>query len=208
MTSGYNRVATVITAERRHTVSTDLTTYVSPEEYLERERAATNSKSEWVDGEIREMVGAKYAHNLICFNLIGLLYVALKGRPFTANPGDMKIRVPSGPFYYPDIAITPAPPTFEDDREDIVLDPIVVVEVLSPSTEAFDRSRKLDDYRSIPSLRDYVLVDQGEVRIDHYTRVDDGWTMTIVEDLAGTLSLPSIGCELNLVDVYDRVLSK
>jgi Uma2 family endonuclease len=183
-----------------------LTTYVTAEEYLERERAAWNSKSEWIDGEVRVMTGAKLAHNTICFTLAGLLFPQLKGRPFLGCPGDMKVRIPDGPYYYPDLVIAPDPPEFEDGREDIVLNPVVVVEVLSPSTEEFDRGRKLDDYRRLPSLRDYLLVDQFEARIDHYVRSGEVWDLAIVTDLAGVVRLPAIGCELPLAEVYDRIL--
>jgi Uma2 family endonuclease len=189
-------------------LATDTATYVTPEEYLAAERDAANTKHEWIDGETREMTGAKHAHIVIVGNVLALVHGRLKGRSFVPYSNDMKVRIPNEPFYYyPDIAIAPDPPEFEDGHEDIILNPLVVVEVLSPSTEEIDRSEKLDNYRRIPSLVDYLLVEQDECRIDHYSRLADGrWPLAVHRDPGAVVRLDAIGCQLVLREVYDRVL--
>lgn len=187
-------------------MATDTTTHVSPAEYLAAERDPTNDvRHEWIDGETREMTGASQPHGVLTATLTGLLFLALRGTRWVVIPNDLKVRVPDGPYYYPDVVVTPDPPRFEDDRRDIVLDPVVLFEVLSPSTESFDRGEKLDAYRRIPTLTDYVLVDQEVRRISRYARTGDHWELVVVRDDTAVVRLPSIGCELSLADVYERV---
>lgn len=189
-------------------MATDTSTIVSREEYLAAERSAPRMRSEWIDGEVREMTGATHAHNVLCVNLVTLLAGALRGRDFFAYANDMKVRIPKGPYYYPDVVVVPDPPAFEDDRRDIVFNPLVVVEVLSPSTEEVDRSEKLDAYRSIPSVTDYLLMAQDTCRVDQHTRGEnDRWGLTIHRELVDVVRLPSLGCEVPLRDVYERVVS-
>jgi Uma2 family endonuclease len=182
---------------------------ISREEYLARERASTTTRSEWIDGQLREMTGSNHAHCVIVAHIGTALWVQLEGRPFTACLNAMKVRVPDGPYYYPNVAVVPHPPEFEDREEDVVLDPLVVVEVLAPATEDFDRGEKLDNYRRIPSLTDYLLVDQGRCRIDHFTRLADNRSeLAIHRGPAAVVRLHSVGCELVLRDVYDGVLER
>lgn len=188
-------------------MSTNVTTaYISAEEYLRRDRAAWNAKYEWIDGEVREVTGGKRPHSTIIANITRILSNQLLGRPFDTSPGVIKVRVPEGPYYYPDIVVFPDPPTFEDGHEDIIVDPVVAIEVLSPSTERFDRGRKLDDYRRIPTLANYLLVDQFEYRIDHYVRSNDEWDLAIETDPETAVVLSSIDAQLPLTEVYDRIL--
>lgn len=183
----------------------------SVDDYLRHEDAAARSggrKSEFVDGEIREMTGASREHNLLCWRILGVLAKRLDVNSFEAYPGDMRVRADSvGPYYYPDIVIAPHPPSIKKDRGDTLLDPIVVFEVLSPSTEMIDRREKLANYGRITSLIDYVLAAQDEVRFDHYSRQADGsWRLVILEDRNDTLTLPSVGIEVPLAEVYSGVL--
>lgn len=184
------------------------TTFVTREEYLLAERESAESKCEWIDGEVREMSGATLAHVVIVWNLAGLLRDALRRRPLLALPNDMKVRVPDDAYFYPDLVVVPDPPEFEDERRDIVRNPVVVFEVLSPSTEGYDRGEKLDAYRRVPTLRDYVLVAQDERRIDHFTLHEDGvWRSNVLRGTEETLTLASLACELPLAEVYDRVFA-
>ncbi len=180
----------------RHTVA----------EFLAVDRTGTGPRREWIDGEIREMVGASHEHNVLCHNLLLLLGSRLRGEPFFVYPGDMKVRVPRGAFYYPDVLVVADPPSFEDDRRDIVLDPVVVVEVLSPSTESVDRGEKLAAYREIGSLVDYLLVDQSEPKVEHHARTPDGWHSEVQSGLESSLTVRGCDCRLPLDELYDRVL--
>lgn len=184
----------------------ETTTLVTAEDYLAEERLA-ESKSEWGDGEIREMTGASRMHVLIAGNVFGWLWAALKTKPFEVYNSDMRVRVPDGHYYYPDVSVAAVPAQFEEDqRPDTLTNPLLVVEVLSDSTESVDRGEKLDNYRRIPSLTNYLLVSQHTPRVDHYGRQADGsWRLEIVADRAGVVRLPSLDCELPLAEVYDRL---
>jgi Uma2 family endonuclease len=178
--------------------------FVSAEEYLRRERSPENRlKHEWIDGEIRTMTGASRAHNLLVSRLVSLFFANLDQESYDVYPSDMRTRVPGGPYFYPDVGVAPNPPTLEDEHFDTVLDPLVVVEVLSPSTESYDRGEKLAAYTRIPSLGDYLLVDQERMRIDHYRRTEQAtWELTIADETAATIALSAVPCELPLVEVY------
>lgn len=179
---------------------------ISPEEYLACERAS-EWKHEWIGGDVREMTGGNRSHATIAGNLQGMLWSILKGRPFSAYPSDMRVRIPDGPYYYPDVVVAPDPPRLEDEHRDTLLNPLVVVEVLSPSTESIDRGEKLDNYGRIASVTDYLLVSQDRVRVDHCRREGEGvWRVTIVTDPRARIALEAIGCELPLAEIYDRVL--
>ncbi|HYN90066.1 MAG TPA: Uma2 family endonuclease, partial [Ardenticatenaceae bacterium] len=144
------------------------------EEYLVRERGA-EAKSEYLDGEIVAMVGASRAHNLLTINVAGLLWQQLGDRPCEVYSNDMRVKIPVARVYtYPDVVVSCDDPLFEDDELDTLLNPIVIVEVLSASTESYDRGKKFSFYRSIPSLIEYVLVAQDEHRVEHYLRQAGG----------------------------------
>lgn len=183
---------------------------VSVDEYLDRELAedrAGGPRAEYANGEVREMSGASEEHNLICWNVGSVLRTIFRGKPLVAYPSHMRVRVAAeGPFYYPDIAIARSPARILKDRGSTLLDPVAVFEVLSSSTERIDRGEKLESYGRIASITDYVLIAQDEPRVDHYSRQPDGsWRLVILKDLAEALSLPSIGVDLPLAEVYDRV---
>ncbi|HEX6984007.1 MAG TPA: Uma2 family endonuclease [Planctomycetaceae bacterium] len=176
-------------------------------EYLDRDHAA-DRKLEFVGGEVREMTGASRSHNLVCWNVLIALGRLMDRSRFEAYPGNMRVRAEAeGPFYYPDVAVAPAPPEILRDRGDTLLNPVAIFEILSPSTETIDRREKLANYGRIPTLIDYVLVAQDEVRIDHLARQADGsWKLVILEGIDRTLALPSIGVELSLAELYEHVL--
>ncbi|HEV2881817.1 MAG TPA: Uma2 family endonuclease [Pyrinomonadaceae bacterium] len=180
--------------------------YLSPEEYLAIERQA-EYKSEYVDGVMYARAGGSERHNLIAGNLIAEFNVQLRKTDCRVYPSDLKVRVPnSRRFFYPDVSIVCGETQFADDERDVVLNPVVVVEVLSESTAAFDRGKKFQSYQQIESLREYLLVSQDEHVVEHFLRQDDGhWLYTKAGGLDESLALPTVKCRLALRDVYDKV---
>lgn len=179
---------------------------LSPDEYLAWERAQA-TKHEYVDGAVIAMAGASADHNTIVANLLRALGNALGDKACRALASDMRIKIPAtGRYRYADASVACDPLKFEDDARDTLLNPVVIVEVLSDSTEREDRGQKFRDYRSIPSLREYVLVAQDMVIVERYVRSESGrWTMQ--ESFAGqTIELSSCGVEIRVEDVYSRVL--
>lgn len=185
------------------------------DQYLAMERAS-DVRHVFLDGQIFAMAGESLEHGTITVNLIGVLFPQLKGKPCRALTKDTKVR--SGPiltagetskglFSYPDIVVVCEEPKFHDAFEDVILNPTAIIEVLSPSTEQFDRGEKWTRYQTWnPTLRDYLLVSQNQPQIDHYARLDEGkWTYQRHVGLEATVTIASIGCVLKLADVYDRV---
>jgi Uma2 family endonuclease len=187
-------------------VSTQPKTFLTPEEYLEAEREA-EYKSEYYEGEIFAMAGAGEAHNVLVGNLVADLHQQLRSHPCRVYPSDMRVRVSAtGLYTYPDVVVVCGERRFLDERRDTLLNPSLLVEVLSPSTEAFDRGRKFEHYRSIESLNEYLLVASDRVHVDLYTRQPDGrWLLTSASRLEDSLDLQSIGCRLALADLYEKV---
>lgn len=177
------------------------------EDWLEGERAAIEGRSEYIGGEIFAMTGASAAHNGIVRNISGQLWMQMKGRPCQVYANDMKVRIrPANAGTYPDLVAFCAGHEFQDGRRDLLLNPSLIVEVLSDSTEAYDRGGKFALYRQIPSLRDYLLVSQHRVAVDLCTRGDDGrWTLQDYNALTDTVTLTSVDCTLALAEVYDKV---
>ena len=185
--------------------STAAQTYLTPEEYLAWERKA-DTKHEYLRGEIIAMSGASRAHSLIVTNISGELYIQLKGGTCEVHTNDMRVRTrPEASYFYPDVVVVCGEPRFEDNVFDTLLNPVVLVEVLSPSTERYDRGEKFDDYQQLTSLREYVLVSQNEVRVELHRRQRAAWQPTEFRSLEDVLSLTSIDCELSLDDIYRRV---
>lgn len=185
--------------------STAAQTYLTPEEYLAWERKA-DIKHEYMRGEIIAMSGASYQHTIITMNISGELYIQLKGTACTVHTNDMRVRTsPETSYFYPDVIVVCDKPRFEDNAFDTLLNPIVLVEVLSPSTEAYDRGKKFEHYQQLTSLREYILVSQDEVRVERYRQQSMEWQPTEFRSLANVLSLTSIDCELSLEDIYRRV---
>jgi Uma2 family endonuclease len=181
-------------------------TSLSAEDYLAMERAS-DIRHERMDGEILAMTGASRAHNLITLNTAAALHSQLKGRPCEIYNNDLRVKVsPAGDYVYPDIVVVCEPPRFEDDKFDTLLNPTLIVEVLSDSTEAYDRGHKFAAYRALDSLRDYVLIAQQESRVEHYVRQSaESWLLTETVGLQSSLELSSIDCRLALDEVYAKV---
>ena len=180
-------------------------TYLTPEEYLAWERKA-DTKHEYLRGEIIAMSGASYAHSLIVTNISGELYVQLKGGTCEVHTNDMRVRTsPETSYFYPDVVVVCDRPRFEDSTFDTLLNPIALVEVLSPSTQAYDRGEKFRHYQQLTSLQEYILVSQDEVGVERYRRQGTEWQPTEFRSLEDVLSLTSIDCELSLDDIYRRV---
>jgi Uma2 family endonuclease len=180
--------------------------YISPEEYLVFERQAEN-KHEYVDGEIWAWAGASRRHNLIAANIISSLNGQLRGKPCEVYPGEMRVKAPASRAYvYPDVVVVCGEPKFEDDYVDTLLNPTVVFEVLSKSTESYNRLAKSAYYRTIESLSEYLLVAQEEYRMEQYVKQVAGrWLLTEVRSLDAAIDLESIHCSLTLRDIYDRI---
>jgi Uma2 family endonuclease len=181
--------------------------WITPEEYLEAERSA-EFKSEYLDGQVFAMSGASRRHNLIVGKLVATFVHQLRGRPCEVYPSDMRLRVPeTGLYTYPDVTVVCGTPELQDGYFDILLNPTVLVEVLSESTERTDRGRKAVHYRRIPSLEEYLLVWQAEARVERYRRSGGGeWRVTDVTGMDASVELDSIGCTLMLREVYEGVL--
>ncbi|MBA3312679.1 MAG: Uma2 family endonuclease [Planctomycetota bacterium] len=185
-------------------MATDQAVRLSPGEYLVFERRAL-TKHEYVDGELREMTGASRPHVLIAGNVAYTLQTQTKGRDLEVYQSDMRVRIPQGPYYYPDVTVAPSPPQLEDEAADTLLNPLLIVECLSPSTRRIDRGEKLDNYRRIPSLVDYLIVAQDRIWIDRYFKSPTGWQIEEYSDLSERIPLPGLACELSLGEVYERV---
>ncbi|HEY5838020.1 MAG TPA: Uma2 family endonuclease [Pyrinomonadaceae bacterium] len=187
-------------------MSQRLVTYVTPEEYLRRERLA-ESRSEYLNGEIFAMTGASRQHNRITINISSSLNLQLKGRPCETYAVDMRVKVrASGLYTYPDVAVVCGDPQFEDEYVDTLLNPTLLVEVVSQSTERYDRIAKTSYYRTIDSLAEHLLVAQDEIRLEQYVKRPNGqWLLSEYRELDEVVELTAIGCELRLSDVYDRI---
>lgn len=181
---------------------------VPVEEYLAVERQA-ETRHEYLDGEIYAMTGASRPHNLISGNVFASLHSQLKGRGCEVYTNDMRVHIPAVDlFTYPDVVVACGQPELYDGALDTLLNPTLIVEVLSPTTEGYDRGAKFAYYRTLSSLAEYLLLTQDRVHVEHYVRQgNDGWLLTETDRLEEALELPSIGCTLSLRDVYDRVIS-
>ncbi len=180
----------------------------TPQEYLARERASRDSKCEYVNGRIYAMGGASYAHVQIVSNLSRELNVQTRGGPCRTVFNDMRVKVPRTEMYtYPDLIVFCGEPMLEDDHFDTLLNPIVIVEVLSPSTERYDRGDKWAHFRQLETLQTYVLVAQEERRVETFTRRGDEWIYAEASGAEGVLDLPAVGCSVPLDAIYEHVLT-
>jgi Uma2 family endonuclease len=179
---------------------------LSAEEYLEIERHS-EIKSEYLDGEIFAMTGATRRHNLITTNLVREVSQSLLDRPCEVYSSDLRVHIPStGLYTYPDLAVVCGEPRFEDGEVDTLLNPTLIVEILSPTTEAYDRGKKFEHYDAIESLAEYVLVSQTSPRVEQYVRQAGAhWLFTATSGLSGRVVFPSINCELALAAIYHKL---
>jgi Uma2 family endonuclease len=178
----------------------------TPEEYLARERASLDTKCEYVDGHIYAMAGAGFAHNQIVVNLAVALGNALRGGPCTTLVNDMRVKVPKTVMYtYPDVVIVCDEPALEDTHLDTLLNPTILIEVLSPSTERYDRGDKWAHFRQLESLRMYVLVAQDRARVETFVRRGGEWVYGEAVGEEAVLHLEPAGCSVPLSAIYERV---
>ena len=189
--------------------------YLTQQEYLELERAA-DFKSEYCAGEVYAMAGASPRHVLIATNTAAAFVTQLRRKPCFTYSNDLRVKASaSGLYTYPDIVVACKKPQFDDPREDTLLNPTVIIEVLSPSTEAYDRGAKFNHYRQIESLTDYLLISQEQALVEHFVRLSheeiaagqsiSRWMLTFFQGPDDVAVIPSIGVELPLSEIYDKV---
>ncbi len=176
---------------------------MTPEEYLEIERKA-EFKSEYYNGEMFAMAGTTINHGRLATDLTIILGQQLQGRGCHIHGSDIRVRVRSADLYtYPDLSVVCGTDEIEEEN---LLNPTLIVEVLSPSTEAYDRGRKFEYYRCIESLREYLLIAQDRMQVDLFTKqADERWLLTSASKPEETVELHSIGCQVPLATLYARV---
>jgi Uma2 family endonuclease len=179
---------------------------VSPEEYLERENLA-ETKSELIEGEIVEMAGASANHNILTGKFHARLLLALEDFDYSVFMSDMRLWLPQSESYvYPDVMVVKGEPNFTDAKQMALTNPCLIAEVLSASTESYDKTSKFALYRAIPELEEYVMIDQWDYRVELYSRVNDRqWLLTELQGKESILELKSVGVEMSLEDLYKRV---
>ena len=173
---------------------------------MELERQ-TDYKSEFVDGEIFAFAGASEPHNLIATNCIAELRGQLKRKPCKLYPSDMRVQLAESRRYtYPDVAVVCGEADFIDEKRDTLTNPTLIIEILSPSTEGYDRGEKFESYRQLSSLQTYILVAQDRPFVEVFERQEgERWLLSEYRGHKSIVSLPSIGCELQLAEIYDKV---
>jgi len=186
-------------------MATQTKPFLTPEQYLEIERQA-EFKSVYYQGEMFAMAGAREVHVTIVGNLFAQLHQQVRARPCRAWVADLRVRVSPELYTYPDVVVVCGEPQFLNDTRDTLLNPNLIVEVLSPYTEAYDRGLKFEHYRSLPSVSQYLTVASDRVSAERFTRQPSGaWLLTAVSHLEDSLELESVGCRLALADVYEKV---
>ena len=180
--------------------------YITPEEYLELERQAP-FKSEYVNGEMFAMAGARENHALLVTNLVRELSQKLRRGPCRVYSSDMRVCVsPTGRYTYPDVVVTCQKPQFLDETNDTLMNPTLLIEVLSPSTQDYDRGGKFQSYRTLASLEEYLTVAQDQVHIEQWHRQPDGrWILTEYKAASSEIQLESLGVSVALADIYENV---
>ena len=181
--------------------------FITPAEYLAFERTA-DTKSEYLNGRIYAMSGASRNHNRITISLAATLHLQLKRKPCEAFVNDMRVKVsPTGLYTYPDMVIVCGEPRFEDQAFDTLLNPTVIIEVLSDSTEKYDRGEKFAHYRALDSLTDYLLVAQNQPRIECFSRQPGGqWLYSVADGLDAQMNVGEMDFVLRLNEIYERVV--
>jgi Uma2 family endonuclease len=175
------------------------------EEYFELVQTR-EERYEFVSGEIYMMSGASEEHNLIVANLIFALRAQLRGRSCKVYPSDMQVHIAAfGDYHYPDVSVVCGQAEIVHSKHDMLLNPSLIIEVLSPSTEQYDRGKKFENYRTLESLQEYLLIAQNRAYIERYVRHEAGWLFTETKGLEAVLKLTSLGCTLALSEVYELV---
>ncbi len=180
-------------------------TKISVQEYLEGERSS-QVRHEYENGEVREMPGGTKEHSGIGRNILAHLYFQLGETSYEVYKSDLRVLISkTGLYTYPDVSVVCGAAQFEDGQQDSLLNPVMVFEVLSKSTESYDRGKKFEHYQMISSLKYYVLVAQDAYRVEHFMRQEEGWFLRTYKGLGATLPLPSIACTLAFSDIYKKI---
>ena len=186
-------------------MAAQLQEYYTPDEYLAMEENA-EIRHEFVDGEIYDMSGASINHTRITGNAETTLRLALRGKPCEVFSRDLKVATHDRRFYfYPDVFVVCGEIETEPKRQDIIRNPILVIEVLSRSTQSFDKVEKFEWYRSIPSMQEYVMIEQKRVYVEHYRKQGRFWILESLNDLNETRALESVGVSLSVAALYEHV---
>lgn len=179
--------------------------FITEEEYLAQERTS-ETKSEYYNGEIFAMGGASATHNLIVSNVIATLVNQLKKTPCRVYPSDMRLKIPTGLYTYPEVMVVCGKTEFSDHEQDMITNPDVIIEVLSDSTEKYDRGKKFEHYRKLKSLKEYVLISQHYRKIEKYFKHSSGcWMFSETDEDHTRIILESVNCCLELSEVYDKI---
>lgn len=179
--------------------------YYSPEEYLEIETAA-EYKSEYRDGQIIPMAGGTPNHNRIAGNFSASLNFALKGQAYDVFTSDLRLWIPQTRYTYPDVMVVSGQLEFAEGRKDTITNPLMIAEVLSESTQNYDRGEKFRLYRTIPTLQEYILISQAEMHVERFAKTDNNkWILSDYDNQNALLPLSSIEFQISLLDIYDKV---
>ena len=191
----------------RHTMSATAHEYMTAQQYFTLEETS-DGKHEYYRGAIYAMTGGTARHNLIVANLIALLHGQLRGTTCRVFPSDLRLKIElTGLYTYPDVSVICGPISFGDNRQDTVTNPVVLIEVLSPSTENYDRGRKFEHYRTIDTLQEYVVVAQDRVHIEHYVRQDNNrWVLVDFSTIDQIVHVGAINCTLSVELVYENIM--
>jgi Uma2 family endonuclease len=180
--------------------------FLTANDYLVWERQQ-ETRHEYLEGHVFAMTGASRAHNMLCANILASLHGQLRGKPCEIYVNDMRVKVSeTGMYTYPDLVAACGEPQFEDQAVDTLLNPVLIIEVLSDSTERYDRGAKFTHYRSVDSLKEYLLVSQNECRVEHYVRQPGNqWLLSEYEQIEDHIELNSLGSHLTLTEIYERI---
>ena len=180
--------------------------YYSTEEYLALEEAA-DYKSEYIDGEIFPMAGGSTNHNQIAGNFYATLNFAFRTEDYEVFMSDVRLWIPQRRIYtYPDVMVVAGEPEYYDNRTDTITNPRVIIEVLSPSTKGYDRSKKFEAYRTIPTFEEYLLIDQTRIYIEHFSKTDnERWLFGDYDQSDDAITLASVSFQISLADIYNKV---
>jgi Uma2 family endonuclease len=180
--------------------------YYTPEEYLTLEEAA-DYKSEYIDGQIYAMAGGSTNHNRIALNFSTELNFAFKTQEYNVFMSDVRLWIPKRRIYtYPDVMVIAGEPDYYNNRTDTITNPQVIIEILSKSTQGYDRSGKFQAYRTIPSFREYLLLDQTKRYVEHFSKIDaKQWSLREYDEFDEAIAFSSINFEISLTDAYNKV---
>ena len=181
--------------------------YLTPQQYLDMDRSA-QLRSEYYDGEMFPMTAVSLAHDRIFRNILRSLDAQLRGRHCEPAGSNLRVKCPSGgPYFYPDLVVFCGAPVLEDRNEDTLLDVTAIIEILSPSTERYDRTFKFEHYRKLPSFQHYLLVAQNEVKVEHRIIRQENrlWEAIETSDPQAVIELSAIACRLLVADIYENV---